>query len=143
MKPVQWLEAAEAVLAEVKGHPMREAMLRGQWPELAAALDVLGTAPRMGVPPDKMGMFTMPVQQPGEGPGEVRQAVVIIMYPPEGLRDAPRHVIEQVVAARKANILASIVDEIFKSYTSDPADPTTARVLGETLIRHADAQRRG
>jgi hypothetical protein len=98
--------------------------------------------PRMGVPDDKMGMYAIPLQERAPDTGEIRQAIVVIVYPPTALRDAPREVIEVFVAARKRGILASIVDEIYRSYTSDPVDAASTRNIAEALTRHADSMRR-
>lgn len=91
----------------------------------------------MGIPDDKTGMFAVPLKQEIEG--EIREAVVVIIYPPTALRDAPLPVIEEFVAARKKNFLTSIAQEIYRSYTSDPVDAASTRNIAEALTRHANA----
>ena len=97
--------------------------------------------PRMGIPDDKMGAYAVPLKQ--EINGEIREAVVVVIYPPTALRDAPLEVIESFVAMRKKNLLATIAEEIYRSYTSDPADATGTRNIAELLTKHADAVSRG
>lgn len=90
--------------------------------------------PRLGVPDDRMGVTATPLLQPNG-----RVAVMLMIIPPVQLKDAPRDVVEAYVAAHKKSILASIVDEVFRSYTSDPLDGTAARNVAEALVRHAES----
>lgn len=83
------------------------------------------------------------LKQPDPSTGEIREAVVLILYPPTELRDAPREVVEHVVMRQKASLLASIVEEIYRSFTSDPVDGAAARNIADALNRHADTQRQG
>lgn len=100
--------------------------------------DVNPTDPRLGVPPDKFGMHSTPLLT-----ADRRQAVAIMLFPPEALRDQPLSVIEQVIAQQANGILKSIAMEIYRSYTSDPLDATAAANLATALQGHADAIAKG
>ena len=50
--------------------------------------------PRGGVPAEKFGTVAMPLRTP-----EKRQAVMLMLYPPEALRDQPLDVIEAAIDA--------------------------------------------
>lgn len=89
---------------------------------------------RLGVPADKFGMTGMPVLLPDR-----RQAVMLMIFPPEALRDAPLDVIEQVVANGAQGTLKAIAAEIHKSFTSDPVDAASARNLISALEGHIQA----
>lgn len=95
--------------------------------------DVQKDAPRLGVPPDKFGMLSLPLLTEDR-----RQAVMLMIFPPEALRDQPLDVIELAIAAQARGLLKSIALEIYKSYTSDPLDPAGARNVSEALARHAE-----
>jgi hypothetical protein len=99
------------------------------------------THPRLGIPDDRMGAYSTPLKT--EINGEVREAVVIILYPPTALRDAPLEVIEHFVSMHKKSMLSTIAQEIYKSYTSDPVDATGARNIAEALTKHAEAISKG
>src|SRR4051812_7851168 len=92
------------------------------------------TDPRLGTPPDKFGMAARPLLT-----ADRRQAVMLMLFPPEALRDAPLDVIELVIAQQGQGLLKSIALEIYKSYTSDPLDAAAARTVSEALQAHADA----
>lgn len=94
--------------------------------------------PRLGTPPDKFGALAQPVLT-----ADRRQSVMILLFPPEALRDQPLPVIEQVIAGQARGILKTIAQEIYRSYTSDPVAPDAARTAGEALLAHADAMKHG
>jgi hypothetical protein len=66
--------------------------------------------PRMGTPPDKFGMHATPLLGPDR-----RQAVMLMLFPPEALRDQPLEVIERVIAGQAQGLLKTIAFEIYKS----------------------------
>ena len=50
---------------------------------------------------------------------------------------------EAVIHARKKNILAGIVDEIFRGYVTEPTTAAAALNIADALTRHANALRGG
>lgn len=100
--------------------------------------DVNPTDPRLGVPPDKFGMHATPLLT-----ADRRQAVAIMLFPPEELRDQPLAVIEQVIARQSQGILKSIALEIYKSFTSDPLDATGAANIAQALLGHVEGMAKG
>jgi hypothetical protein len=94
-------------------------------------------AARMGAPPDKTAMQAMPAL----ALDEQRHAVVIMLYPPEQLRDASREMIREVFLRQRNTLVEGLAEEVYKSYTSDPIDPAAARNVAEALTKHAAAQR--
>jgi hypothetical protein len=92
----------------------------------------------MGVPPDKFGTYSVPVMQPDR-----RQAVIMMLFPPEALRDQPLDVIREVVTRGSAGLLETIALEIYKAFTSDPVDGAAARTISEAFAAHADSLRKG
>lgn len=94
--------------------------------------------PRLGVPPEKFGMKGTPFQTP-----ERRQAVMLILFPPEALRDQPYEVVEAAVFATGAGLLRGVAREIYQAYTSDPISEAATRHLIEAFQGHLEAQQRG
>lgn len=96
------------------------------------------TAARLGVPPDKFGLYAQPLRT-----ADRRQAVMLMVFPPEELRDQPLPVVEAVLMRQGDALLRTIALEIYKSYTSEPVDQVAARMLSEALAAHADSMRTG
>jgi hypothetical protein len=94
--------------------------------------------PRLGTPPDKLGMHATPLQT-----ADRRQAVMIMLFPPEQLRDAPYADVLGFVFGHGTSILHSIAQEIHQSYTSEPLDLAPTQNVIKALQEHVDAQQRG
>lgn len=92
--------------------------------------------PRMGVPPDKMGAFFLPLKE------DKRQGVMVVVFPPEELRDAPYEVVEAFVLSRGQNMLRSIAQEIHRGFTSEPPSLADLQTQVEHLQRYVDANRK-
>lgn len=96
-------------------------------------------APRLGVPEDKMGTAAgIPFLTPDK-----RQGVLLMLFPPEQLRDQPLDVIEQVIARQSQGLMKTIALEIYKSFTSDPVDVSAAQNVISAMQGHVEAMRQG
>jgi hypothetical protein len=93
--------------------------------------------PRLGTPPDKFGMHATPLQT-----ADKRQAVMIMLFPPEQLRDAQYSDVLGFVFGHGSSILRSIAQEIHQSYTSEPLEVAGTENVIKALQGHVDAQRK-
>ncbi len=107
---------------------------RGQAAPRVRSVPIDTSDPRGGAPADKMAMAALPLLTEDK-----RQAVVLLFYPPEALRDASIDDIRTVVNGSGAGILETIAQEVYKAYTSDPLDGAGARNIADALAAHARA----
>jgi hypothetical protein len=96
--------------------------------------DVDPAKPRYGVPADKFGMSATPPFLTPDG----RQGVMLLLFPPEELRDQSLETIELVVSANGKGLLKSVALEIYKSFTSDPIDASNAQNVITALQSHVN-----
>jgi hypothetical protein len=94
--------------------------------------------PRMGVPPDKHGAWSIPFKTPDR-----RQAVMMMLFPPEFLRDATYEVVEAAVFLHANTYLRTIAREIHQSYTSEPLEAAPVQNLIKAFQGHLDGMRKG
>lgn len=94
-------------------------------------------AERGGVLPDKFAFVSYPLNS------NKRVAVMMLMYPPEELRNQPLDIVRAVVERNATGMLTGIIHEIHRSYTTEPVSPTAARNIADELNRTADAQTQG
>lgn len=75
--------------------------------------------------------------------GPERKAVLFLITPPESCRDASIDTIRRVIRANADHLLEGIVQEIHRSFTSEPEDPSATRNAIDALEAvHADLVKR-
>lgn len=124
------LLAAQVVAVEDKEFYLIDRSLFSNGP-LKTALELV--VQRQGVPLNKFAWRSLPLQD------DKRVCVVIMLFPPEHLRDQPIHVVQEHVDQHSRALLTGMANEIYKGFTSEAISPTAAQNIATALTQHAVA----